>query len=67
MGLPPEKLPTCIEQMGNVSSATIPVLLDKCRRDDRIAPGDRILMVAFGGGLTWGTTALEWVEIGSGR
>jgi len=59
--IPPEKMPTNVDRMGNTSAASIPVLLDECRSEGRIRPGDKLMLVAFGAGLTWGCCALEWV------
>ena len=58
--IPEAKLPGNIERMGNTSAASIPVLLDECNREGRLAPGDRVLCVVFGAGLTWGAAALIW-------
>jgi 3-oxoacyl-[acyl-carrier-protein] synthase III len=59
LGIPSEKVPTNIERYGNTAAATIPLLWDECVRDGRIWPRDLLLMVAFGGGLTWGATLLR--------
>jgi 3-oxoacyl-[acyl-carrier-protein] synthase-3 len=40
------------------------VLLDECNRADRFKTGDKLLIVGFGGGLTWGAAALEWTQTG---
>ncbi len=60
--VPSEKMPTNLQVRGNTSAASIPVLLDECNRAGRFKTGDKVLMVAFGGGLTWGACALEWVQ-----
>jgi 3-oxoacyl-[acyl-carrier-protein] synthase-3 len=57
--LPLEKMVFTIEKYGNISSATIPIAFDEARRDGRIRPGQRVLLTAFGGGLTWGAAILE--------
>lgn len=57
--LPLEKMVFTIEKYGNISSATIPIALDEALRDGRIRPGQRVLLTAFGGGLTWGAAILE--------
>ena len=49
-----------IERFGNTSNASIPLALDEAIRTDRLEPGDLVLLVAFGGGLTWGATLLRW-------
>ncbi|GAB4276868.1 MAG: ketoacyl-ACP synthase III [Deferrisomatales bacterium] len=59
LGVPLDKMVFTIERYGNISSATIPIALDEARRDGRIRPGQRVLLTAFGGGLTWGAAILE--------
>ncbi len=49
-----------IERFGNTSAASIPLALDEAVRDGRVKRGDKILMVAFGGGLTWASAVVEW-------
>ena len=62
--VPAEKMPTNLEVRGNTSAASIPVLLDECNRADRFKTGDKLLIVGFGGGLTWGAAAMEWTQTG---
>jgi 3-oxoacyl-[acyl-carrier-protein] synthase-3 len=49
-----------IDRYGNTSSASIPIALDELNRAGKIAPGDIVLMSAFGAGLTWGAAVLRW-------
>lgn len=58
--VPMSKFIVTIERFGNTSAASIPMALDEAVRDGRIKRGDVIVMVAFGGGFTWGATVLEW-------
>jgi 3-oxoacyl-[acyl-carrier-protein] synthase-3 len=58
--LPPELIVDCIGRYGNVSAATIPLALDAARRAGTLKRGTRVLLAAFGAGLTWGATVLEW-------
>jgi 3-oxoacyl-[acyl-carrier-protein] synthase-3 len=58
--LPPESIVDCIGRYGNVSAATIPLALDAARRAGTLKRGTRVLLAAFGAGLTWGATVLEW-------
>lgn len=60
LGLPIEKFLTNIDRMGNTSSASIPLVLDEALVAGRIVRGDLILLVAFGAGLTWSATVMEW-------
>jgi 3-oxoacyl-[acyl-carrier-protein] synthase-3 len=59
LGLPDEKVVHNIERYGNTTAATIPLLWDECVREGRIGPGDLVLMVAFGAGMTWGATLVR--------
>jgi 3-oxoacyl-[acyl-carrier-protein] synthase-3 len=54
------KFPTNLERVGNMSSATIPVLLDELNREGRIKEGDRLVLSGFGAGLTYGASVLVW-------
>ena len=65
--IPSEKMPTNLQVRGNTSAASIPVLLDECNRAGRFRRGDKLLLVAFGGGLTWGASAVEWTRDASER
>ncbi len=51
---------TNVDKYGNTSSASIPLALDEARAAGRIKPGDRVLMTAFGSGLTWGAALLRF-------
>ncbi len=58
LGVPDEKMITNLDKYGNTSAASIGLALDEARRDGRVGSGDRILMVAFGGGLTWASSVV---------
>jgi 3-oxoacyl-[acyl-carrier-protein] synthase-3 len=60
MGFPMEKTYVNIHKYGNTSSASIPTAFDEARREGKIKRGDLVLMVAFGGGLTWGSLLLRY-------
>jgi 3-oxoacyl-[acyl-carrier-protein] synthase-3 len=49
-----------IESYGNTTAATIPIALDECVRSGRIAPGDLLVLTAFGSGFLWGSAAVRW-------
>lgn len=57
---PLEKYPMNIENMGNTSSASIPLLLDEWNRSGKISIGDWLILSGFGGGLTYGASLLNW-------
>ena len=59
IGLPEEKMFVNVDKYGNTSSATMVVALDEVVRTGRVGPGDIILIVAFGSGLTWAATAIR--------
>jgi 3-oxoacyl-[acyl-carrier-protein] synthase-3 len=60
MDLPFERFICTIDRYGNTSAASIPISIWEARRDGRIGDGDRLVLVAFGGGFTWAACALTW-------
>jgi 3-oxoacyl-[acyl-carrier-protein] synthase-3 len=54
LGIPTEKIFINLNKYGNTSAASIPIALDEAVREGRAKEGDLVLMVAFGGGFTWG-------------
>ncbi len=60
LNLPEEKMSTTIQKFGNTSSSSIPLALVEERTNGRIKDDDLIVLVGFGGGLTWGAVALRW-------
>ena len=60
LGVSPDRCLTIIEQVGNTSSASLPMALDRAIRDKRVQTGHLIMLGAFGGGLTWGTALVRW-------
>ena len=57
---PSEKFPTNIEDHGNSSSSSCPILLDECNRKGLFKKGDLIAMSAFGAGFVSGAVLFEW-------
>ena len=55
-----DKFPISLDHCGNVSAASVPILLDEVNRKGMLQKGDKIIMSGFGGGLTWGTCLMEW-------
>lgn len=49
-----------LDKYGNMSAASIPVALAEAAEQGRLTEGDRLVLVGFGGGLTWGATAMVW-------
>jgi 3-oxoacyl-[acyl-carrier-protein] synthase-3 len=58
--LPLEKCVVNIDQVGNTSSASVPLTLDQANRKGNIKDGDLVLMMAIGGGMAWGSALLRW-------
>jgi 3-oxoacyl-[acyl-carrier-protein] synthase-3 len=55
-GIPEEKMPINIDRLGNCSAGSVPVLLDESRKAGLCKEGDLVLLLAFGGGLTWASS-----------
>ena len=55
-----EKVVVTVDRHGNTSAASVPLALDEAVRSRRIKEGDRVLLEAFGGGLTWGAALVRW-------
>lgn len=62
LGAPREKVVVNLDKYGNTSAATIAVALDELARGGKLKKHDKILMVAFGGGFTWGAMVVEWTK-----
>jgi 3-oxoacyl-[acyl-carrier-protein] synthase-3 len=60
LGLPMDRFVCNIERYGNTSSASVPLALWEAVRDGRIRDGQRVVLVAFGGGFTWAACAVVW-------
>ncbi|AZV48248.1 MULTISPECIES: beta-ketoacyl-ACP synthase III [Bacillus] len=58
--LPVEKMSKTVHKYGNTSAASIPISLVEELEAGKIKDGDVIVMVGFGGGLTWGAIAIRW-------
>jgi len=57
--VPANKMYTNIDRFGNTSAGSIPIAYDEVRRKGLVKPGDVVLMLAFGAGLTWGSTVIR--------
>lgn len=58
--VPMDKVMVTIDYYGNSSAATVPTAFDKAVRTGKIMEGNTVLAVAFGAGLTWGSTLIQW-------
>jgi 3-oxoacyl-[acyl-carrier-protein] synthase-3 len=55
-----------VHRYGNTSAASIPIALCEAESEGRIKPGDNIVLIGFGGGLTWATAVIQWQQIKAG-
>lgn len=60
LGVSKEKMATTVQKYGNNSSASIPIALSESVNSGKVVDDDVIVLVGFGGGLTWGALALRW-------
>ncbi len=68
LGLPEDRCHVTVDRHGNTSAASIPLALDDARQQGLLDPGARLLLTAFGGGLTWGSCVLTWSgTVGGGQ
>ncbi|MFE9999934.1 beta-ketoacyl-ACP synthase III [Streptomyces avermitilis] len=63
LGVPAERQLTNIARVGNTGAASIPLLLSQAAAAGRLGAGHRVLLTAFGGGLSWGAGTLVWPEV----
>lgn len=55
-----DRFPTTLQECGNISAGSVPILLDKASKEGIIKRGDKIVMAGFGAGLTWSACVMEW-------
>ncbi len=60
LDIPLDKVFVNIDKYGNTSAATIPIAIDEAHRQNRVKKGDLVVLVAFGGGMTWASALLRW-------
>jgi 3-oxoacyl-[acyl-carrier-protein] synthase-3 len=58
--IPKDKVFVNIDKYGNMSAASIAVALDEANKANKLSKGDVVVLVGFGGGLTWGSIVLRW-------
>ncbi|GAB3461920.1 beta-ketoacyl-ACP synthase III [Actinophytocola sediminis] len=63
LGLPADRFVRNIDQVGNTAAASVPLALDAACASGELRAGQRVLLGAFGGGLTWGSTVLRWPDL----
>jgi 3-oxoacyl-[acyl-carrier-protein] synthase-3 len=60
MGLPMDRFMVNLDRYGNTSAAAVAIALDEAHRTGRMQMGDYVLLVVFGGGLTWASSVIQW-------
>lgn len=55
-----DKFPISLDHCGNISAASVPILLDEMNRKGLLKPGVKVALSGFGGGLTWASAVVEW-------
>ena len=60
LGMGIERFPMNLQEYGNTSSASIPILLHEMNRNGKLKKGQKLVLAGFGAGLSWGASVLEW-------
>ena len=60
LGLPDDRVVDYVDRFANASTATLPIALSVAEAEGRLKTDDLVLLCAFGGGLTWGATVVQW-------
>lgn len=60
MKLPMDRFFVNLDKYGNTSAAAVAIALDEANRSGRMKEGDYVLLVVFGGGLTWASSVIQW-------
>jgi 3-oxoacyl-[acyl-carrier-protein] synthase-3 len=67
LGLPADKMFINVDRFGNTGAASVAIALSEFLTNEPVQAGDNLLLVAFGGGLTWASTVLRWADIAAVR
>ena len=62
LNLPMDRVVVNVDKYGNTSAASVPIALDEAVKSGRIKNGDTLVLVGFGGGLTWGASVIKWYK-----
>ena len=54
------KFPMNVEEYGNSSSGTVPLVLDQLNRSGKLHKGQKLILCGYGAGLSWGAAYVEW-------
>jgi 3-oxoacyl-[acyl-carrier-protein] synthase-3 len=60
MNVPIERFMVNLDRFGNTSAAAVAIALDEANRTERMKLGDYVLLIVFGGGLTWASSVVQW-------
>jgi len=60
LGVPMDKFFTNLEYLGNTSTASVPLALEAATQENRLNKGDLVVIIGFGGGLSWGANVIRW-------
>ncbi len=60
LGVPLERVMVNLDRFGNTSAAAVAIALDEANRTGRMKVGDYVLLVVFGGGMTWASSVIQW-------
>ena len=60
MKVPLDRFMVNLDRFGNTSAAAVAIALDEANRTGRMEVGDYVLLVVFGGGLTWASSVIQW-------
>jgi 3-oxoacyl-[acyl-carrier-protein] synthase-3 len=60
LGIEPELVGSNLATVGNTSAASIPLVLAEAADQGRLRPGDLVLVVGFGAGMSWASAVIEW-------
>ena len=60
LGISKDKMSVSVNKYGNTSAASIPLSIDQELKNGKLKDDDTIVLVGFGGGLTWGAMTIKW-------
>jgi 3-oxoacyl-[acyl-carrier-protein] synthase-3 len=63
LGMSQDKIFVNVHRYGNTAAASVPLALSEFLGVERVEPGDNLLLVAFGGGLTWASAVVRWADV----
>ncbi len=63
LGIPPERVFTNVERYGNTSAASVPIALAEAADLGMLQPGQHVVLVGFGGGLSWASAVVRWSRV----